>query len=77
MSLVVYCPINLELWDAIQRATSGHLELLQRFLNADQSPDPEAIYNRFKMIAALVNIDDPKLDFNATCARLVKVRRDT
>jgi len=71
-SVVVYCPIPPALWQQIQAAKAGHLELFRRFLNADQSPNPEAIYDRFKIIATLVNWDDPKLQFNATCSKLVK-----
>lgn len=51
----------------------GHLELLRRFLTADRLPDPEVVYNRSKLVATLVNAEDPALQLNATCAHLVKV----
>ena len=72
-SLVAYMPITPELWSSMKAAKDGHLELLWRFLHADEHPDPEAIYNRFKLIGRLTNPDDPELAFNSTCARLVKV----
>eukprot|EP00668_Euglena_longa_P017889 GGOE01022350.1.p1 GENE.GGOE01022350.1~~GGOE01022350.1.p1 ORF type:complete len:689 (-),score=181.62 GGOE01022350.1:330-2396(-) len=72
MSVVVFNPIPPPLWQQIQRATSGHLELLRRFLTADRLPDPEVVYNRSKLVATLLNADDPALQLNSTCTHLVK-----
>jgi len=72
MSLVIYCPITPAVWEQIQTAAAGPLELLRRFLNADQLPRPEEVYDRVKLIATLVNVDDPKLQLSTTCSHLVK-----
>eukprot|EP00906_Rhabdomonas_costata_P010571 RCo014846 len=54
-SFVVYAVLSAEVLAQAKEATSGHLELLWRFLNAEKEPNPAKVYERMKIIGRLAN----------------------
>eukprot|EP01012_Entosiphon_sulcatum_P042860 TRINITY_DN5699_c0_g1_i1.p1 TRINITY_DN5699_c0_g1~~TRINITY_DN5699_c0_g1_i1.p1 ORF type:complete len:989 (+),score=145.13 TRINITY_DN5699_c0_g1_i1:70-3036(+) len=57
-SLVLYMGIRPETMEEAATATGGHLQLLHRFLNANKENDPNQIYDRFKVIAKVINVQE-------------------
>eukprot|EP00997_Jenningsia_sp_PLL12_P005667 NODE_2199_length_968_cov_61.571273_g1809_i0.p1 GENE.NODE_2199_length_968_cov_61.571273_g1809_i0~~NODE_2199_length_968_cov_61.571273_g1809_i0.p1 ORF type:complete len:293 (-),score=61.72 NODE_2199_length_968_cov_61.571273_g1809_i0:57-935(-) len=57
-SLVMYMIMSQETLQEVRVATSGHLGLLRRFMDAELSENPNAIYDRMKMIGKISNVEE-------------------